>query len=304
MTEENYIYLLNLLKDMINKYKGSTNLLERECYLRFINNFVSTFQATFVVLKPNDIYFLNKVDDLIYESKIADDLSELIVKLNKNNKNRSRYEYCSLQYLESLIKNIKVYDNSYNKFNIQTDDAYIKDYLKEDKCLLLKYEYDKRTVFYDEKFNGGKSIPLYLFHDNLNIILIDSFDITVLFHEFLHGIYLNTETLYRETPNILGELALQKQYGLNSTIDRLEGLRIAKKFSSTIFSNRYYLIGTILSHAIINKYGSDIKTINYFMNLISKNDQIDLKSMLQLCNISEQDIFTSFNKSKSYVYER
>lgn len=297
MTEEKQIYLLKLLKDMINKYKSSTNLQEKEEYLSSINNFGSSFEYALSSVHEE---FLYRIYELISIEGIDTYLSEF----NKEQDLRYRRVYnksYNYDYLKYLINNIDISTEEHTKYVFATNDWCIKDYLKESEYLLFKYQQDNQSVIIDDNFLNSCSITLY---NNLNIILMNKLDIPTLFHEFLHGIYLNTITIYRETPNILGELALRKQYCLNSTIDRLEVLKIAKKLNSTIFSNKYYLIGTILSHAIINKYGSDFKTINYFMNLISKNDQIDLKSMLQLCNISEQDIFASFNKSKSYVYER
>ena len=147
-------------------------------------------------------------------------------------------------------------------------------------------------MIYDERFGVSISIPL---HNDKNIILTNSRDITVLLHEFLHGIYPNTLTIYKETPSILGELAIQEKYKIGSSINRLE---LFTKNALTDLNYFSYLVGFILSKTIIYKYGSDFETVFDFTTLIDNNDQVSIEKMLTLIGVTEKDIMSGFTKTK------
>lgn len=67
----------------------------------------------------------------------------------------------------------------------------------------------------------------------------------------------------------------------------------------TYFDSLKYVYGTLLSYALINKYGNNFKTLKDIIRIINSNGDESLLNMLDILNIKDNDIISSFkNKEK------
>lgn len=279
MTLEKQIYLLNLFKKLINKYKDTA----LNIYLQNICDFINALEQSTLYSYED---FMLKIYTIINNYNINNEVSNYNLQMDLNEK--SLYNLEDINYLYYIIDKIKlsIIDNN-NLDDFETNDYFIKKYIKNNRTILNRYNKNTTNIIYDRELRGSVSIPL----DEKNIILTNTKDVTILFHEFLHGIYPDIKTKYREVPSILGEIALQKEYNINSSINRLYHFNLDKPFNEFYLP---YLLGTILSKTIINKHGSSFKTIYEIMNLIYNNKETCIKDILNICNINEQDIINSF----------
>lgn len=285
MTIEMQKYLLNLLKKMIDDYKKQNLIKDQEKCLNSINSFAITFDFVLGYLYSD---FIKQIEHLLITENLTRKLEEY-----NHTKDVEYINFCNKQdynYIKYLINKISLESNESNKV-LETDTSYIVDYICVNDNFLQKYYQDEKNIIYENSFLSCASLPLYF---GKNIILTNTLDITALYHEFLHGIYIDKINIYCEANNILGELALQRQYNIGSSINRLELISISKHNKFLGYNPFVYLIGTLLAYPIVNKYGSDFNTTYYFMNLIYKNNKLDFHDMLKLCNIHERDIIKSF----------
>ena len=60
-----------------------------------------------------------------------------------------------------------------------------------------------------------------------------------------------------------------------------------------------YVYGTLISYAVISKYGNDFQTLKDIIRTIDLNSDESLLNMLNILNIKDNDIISSFkNKEK------
>ena len=292
MSLEKRIYLLKTIQDLIEKYQNSDVLTEKMLYLDDLDKLICSL---FDVLKPNYYPFILEIKKVVS----SNNMSSIIINHNKDKVSQHKllYKEEDVNYLRQLTNKIMKLDLDCSSMlrptkPYETDIKLISKYIEKIAFLQEKYNLDIENVIYDERFGISISIPL---HNDKNIILTNSRDITVLLHEFLHGIYPNTLTIYKETPSILGELAIQEKYKIGSSINRLE---LFTKNALTDLNYFSYLVGFILSKTIIYKYGSDFETVFDFTTLIDNNDQISIEKMLTLIGVTEKDIMSGFTKTK------
>ena len=292
MSLEKRIYLLKTIQDLIEKYQNSDVLTEKMLYLDDLDKLICSL---FDVLKPNYYPFILEIKKVVS----SNNMSSIIINHNKDKVSQHKllYKEEDVNYLRQLTNKIMKLDLDCSSMlrptkHYETDINLISKYIEKIAFLQEKYNLNIENVIYDERFGISISIPL---HNDKNIILTNSRDITVLLHEFLHGIYPNTLTIYKETPSILGELAIQEKYKIGSSINRLE---LFTKNALTDLNYFSYLVGFILSKTIIYKYGSDFETVFDFTTLIDNNDQVSIEKMLTLIGVTEKDIMSGFTKTK------
>ncbi len=260
-----------LIENICNQYYPKDNYYKQKI-IELCNNF-------YLNLDISDYIDLNSLinNDFIYSIK-KDDISYLyyiINKLNLNNNILSKDLY-SIGKLLSYIN----YDEEYIKL----------------------INYIKNKTIFDSNFATSCLIE---FNEEYMMILSDNSMISYI-HELTH-LYSLSDNVYAETNSIIMEMGLKSYYKLGDINNRISSLYLLKeKYEYDIMNYIYayydslkYVYGTLISYAVISKYGNDFKTLRDITRTIDLNSDESLLNMLDILNINDNDIISSFkNKEK------
>lgn len=222
--------------------------------------------------------------------------------------------------LNSLINNDFIYsekkdDTSYlyyiiNKLNLDgniiSKDLYsmkkLLSYINYDEEYIKLINYIKIRTIFDSNFVTSCLIE---FNEGYMMILSDNSMISYI-HELTH-LYSSNDNIYAETGSIIIEMGLKSYYKLGDINNRVSSLYLLKEkyeyeivnYIYTYYDSLKYVYGTLLSYALINKYGNDFKTLKDLVRIIDLNTNESLLNMLDILNINDNDIISSFkNKEK------
>ena len=260
-----------LIENICNQYYPKDNYYKQKI-IELCNNF-------YLNLDISDYIDLNSLinNDFIYSVK-KDDISYLYYIINKLNLNNNILSK-DLYSMEKLL--------SY----INYDEEYIK---------LINY-IKNRTIF-DSNFVTSCLIE---FNKEYMMILSDNSMISYI-HELTH-LYSLSDNVYAEIGSIIMETGLKSYYKLGDINNRISCLNLLKEKDEydiikdlfMYYDSLKYVYGTLLSYALINKYGNDFKTLKDLVRIIDLNTNESLLNMLDILNINDNDIISSFkNKEK------
>lgn len=260
-----------LIENICNQYYPKDNYYKQKI-IELCNNF-------YLNLDISDYIDLNSLinNDFIYSIK-KDDISYLYYIINKLNLNNNILSK-DLYSMEKLLSYIN-YDEEYFK---------LINYIKN------------RTIF-DNNFTTSCLIE---FNEEYMMILSDNSMISYI-HELTH-LYSLSDNVYAETNSIIMEMGLKSYYKLGDINNRISSLYLLKeKYEYDIMNYIYayydslkYVYGTLISYAVISKYGNDFKTLKDITRTIDLNSDESLLNMLDILNINDNDIISSFkNKEK------
>lgn len=260
-----------LIENICNQYYPKDNYYKQKI-IELCNNF-------YLNLDISDYIDLNSLinNDFIYSIK-KDDISYLYYIINKLNLNNNILSK-DLYSMEKLL--------SY----INYDEEYIK---------LINY-IKNRTIF-DSNFVTSCLIE---FNKEYMMILSDNSMISYI-HELTH-LYSLSDNVYAEIGSIIMETGLKSYYKLGDINNRISCLNLLKEKDEydiikdlfMYYDSLKYVYGTLLSYALINKYGNDFKTLKDLVRIIDLNTNESLLNMLDILNINDNDIISSFkNKEK------
>ena len=260
-----------LIENICNQYYQKDNYYKQKI-IELCNNF-------YLNLDISDYIDLNSLinNDFIYSVK-KDDISYLYYIINKLNLNNNILSK-DLYSMEKLLNYIN-YDEEYIK---------LINYIKN------------RTIF-DSNFVTSCLIE---FNKEYMMILSDNSMISYI-HELTHLYSLN-DNIYSEIGSIIMETGLKSYYKLGDINNRISCLNLLKEKDEydiikdlfMYYDSLKYVYGTLLSYALINKYGNDFKTLKDLVRIIDLNTNESLLNMLDILNINDNDIISSFkNKEK------
>ena len=102
-------------------------------------------------------------------------------------------------------------------------------------------------------------------------------------------------------------MVLKSYYKLGDINNRISSLYLLKEkyeydiknYIYAYYDSLKYVYGTLISYAVISKYGNDFKTLKDITRTIDLNSDESLLNMLDILNINDNDIISSFkNKEK------
>ncbi len=259
-----------VIESICNQYYPKDNYYKKKI-LELCNNFYLNLDISCIDLNSlinNDFIYSVKKDDISY-------LYYIINKLNLNNNILSK----DLYSMEKLLSYIN-YDEEYFK---------LINYIKN------------RTIF-DSNFVTSCLIE---FNKEYMMILSDNSMISYI-HELTHLYSLN-DNIYAETGSIIMETGLKSYYKLGDISNRISCLNLLKEKDEydiikdvfMYYDSLKYVYGTLISYAVISKYGNDFQTLKDIIRTIDLNSDESLLNMLNILNIKDNDIISSFkNKEK------
>lgn len=259
-----------LIESICNQYYPKDNYYKQKI-IELCNNFYLNLDISCIDLNSlinNDFIYSVKKDDISY-------MYYIINKLNLNNNILSKDLY-SIGKLLSYIN----YDEEYIKL----------------------INYIKNKTIFDSNFVTSCLIE---FNKEYIMILSDNSMISYI-HELTH-LYSSNDNIYAETGSIIMEMGLKSYYKLGDINNRISCLNLLKeKNEYDIIKNLFmyydslkYVYGTLISYAVISKYGNDFKTLKDIIRTIDLNSDESLLNMLDILNIKYNDIISSFkNKEK------
>lgn len=259
-----------IIESICNQYYPKDNYYKQKI-IDLCNNFYLNLDISCIDLNSlinNDFIYSVKKDDISY-------LYYIINKLNLNNNILSK----DLYSMEKLLSYIN-YDEEYFK---------LINYIKN------------RTIF-DSNFVTSCLIE---FNKEYMMILSDNSMISYI-HELTHLYSLN-DNIYAETGSIIMETGLKSYYKLGDINNRISSLYLLKEQAECniikdvfmYYDSLKYVYGTLISYAVISKYGNDFKTLKDIIRTIDLNSDESLLNMLDILNINDNDIISSFkNKEK------
>lgn len=259
-----------LIESICNQYYPKDNYYKQKI-IELCNNFYLNLDISCIDLNSlinNDFIYSVKKDDISY-------LYYIINKLNLNNNILSK----DLYSMEKLLSYIN-YDEEYFK---------LINYIKN------------RTIF-DSNFVTSCLIE---FNKEYMMILSDNSMISYI-HELTHLYSLN-DNIYAETGSIIMETGLKSYYKLGDISNRISCLNLLKEKDEydiikdvfMYYDSLKYVYGTLISYAVISKYGNDFQTLKDIIRTIDLNSDESLLNMLNILNIKDNDIISSFkNKEK------
>lgn len=259
-----------IIESICNQYYSKDNYYKQKI-IDLCNNFYLNLDISCIDLNSlinNDFIYSVKKDDISY-------LYYIINKLNLNNNILSK----DLYSMEKLLSYIN-YDEEYFK---------LINYIKN------------RTIF-DSNFVTSCLIE---FNKEYMMILSDNSMISYI-HELTHLYSLN-DNIYAETGSIIMETGLKSYYKLGDINNRISSLYLLKEQAECniikdvfmYYDSLKYVYGTLISYAVISKYGNDFKTLKDIIRTIDLNSDESLLNMLDILNINDNDIISSFkNKEK------
>lgn len=259
-----------VIESICNQYYPKDNYYKQKI-IELCNNFYLNLDISCIDLNSlinNDFIYSVKKDDISY-------LYYIINKLNLNNNILSK----DLYSMEKLLNYIN-YDEEYFK---------LINYIKN------------RTIF-DNNFATSCLIE---FNEEYLMILSDNSMISYI-HELTHLYSLN-DNIYAETGSIIMETGLKSYYKLGDINNRISSLYLLKEQTEyniikdvfMYYDSLKYVYGTLISYAVISKYGNDFQTLKDIIRNIDLNSDESLLNMLNILNIKDNDIISSFkNKEK------
>ena len=175
-------------------------------------------------------------------------------------------------------------------------------YINYDEEYFKLINYIKNRTIFDSNFVTSCLIE---FNKEYMMILSDNSMISYI-HELTHLYSLN-DNIYAETGSIIMETGLKSYYKLGDISNRISCLNLLKEKDEydiikdvfMYYDSLKYVYGTLISYAVISKYGNDFQTLKDIIRTIDLNSDESLLNMLNILNIKDNDIISSFkNKEK------
>lgn len=288
--------LYDYLIQFIVKYNKSDNKDKKEIIkdIILIENICNQYY-------PKDNYYKQKIIELCNNFYLNLDISDYI-DLNSliNNDFIYSIKKNDISYLYYIINKLNLNNNILSK------DLYslgkLLSYINYDEEYIKLINYIKNRTIFDSNFVTSCLIE---FNKEYMMILSDNSMISYI-HELTHLYSLN-DNIYSEIGSIIMETGLKSYYKLGDINNRISCLNLLKEKDEydiikdlfMYYDSLKYVYGTLLSYALINKYGNDFKTLKDLVRIIDLNTNESLLNMLDILNINDNDIISSFkNKEK------
>ena len=250
---------------------------------------------------PKDDYYKQKILELCNNFYLNLDISDYI---NFNNLINNNFIYSvkkdDISYLYYIIDKLNLDNNIISK-NMYSMEKLLS-YINYDEEYFKLINYIKNRTIFDNNFATSCLIE---FNEEYLMILSDNSMISYI-HELTHLYSLN-DNIYAETGSIIMETGLKSYYKLGDINNRISSLYLLKEQTEyniikdvfMYYDSLKYVYGTLISYAVISKYGNDFKTLKDIIRTIDLNSDESLLNVLNILNIKDNDIISSFkNKEK------
>ena len=249
---------------------------------------------------PKDNYYKQKIIELCNNFYLNLDISCIDLDSLINNDFIYSVKKDDISYLYYIINKLNLDDNIISK------DLYsmknLLSYINYDEEYIKLINYIKNRTIFDSNFVTSCLIE---FNKEYMMILSDNSMISYI-HELTHLYSLN-DNIYSETGSIIMETGLKSYYKLGDINNRISSLYLLKEQTEyniikdvfMYYDSLKYVYGTLISYAVISKYGNDFQTLKDIIRTIDLNSDESLLNMLNILNIKDNDIISSFkNKEK------
>ncbi len=249
---------------------------------------------------PKDNYYKQKIIELCNNFYLNLDISCIDLNSLINNDFIYSVKKDDISYLYYIINKLNLDGNIISK------DLYsmknLLSYINYDEEYIKLINYIKNRTIFDSNFATSCLIE---FNEEYMMILSDNSMISYI-HELTHLYSLN-DNIYAETGSVIMEMGLKSYYKLGDINNRISCLNLLKEKDEydiikdvfMYYDSLKYVYGTLISYAVISKYGNDFQTLKDIIRTIDLNSDESLLNMLNILNIKDNDIISSFkNKEK------
>lgn len=249
---------------------------------------------------PKDNYYKQKIIELCNNFYLNLDISCIDLNSLINDDFINSVKKDDISYLYYIIDKLNLDNNIISK-NMYSMEKLLS-YINYDEEYIKLINYIKNRTIFDSNFVTSCLIE---FNEEYMMILSDNSMISYI-HELTH-LYSLSDNIYAETGSIIMEMGLKSYYKLGDINNRISSLYLLKEkyeydiknYIYAYYDSLKYVYGTLISYAVISKYGNDFKTLKDITRTIDLNSDESLLNMLDILNINDNDIISSFkNKEK------
>lgn len=290
---------MNLLYDYLIQFIVKYNKLDNKDKKEIIKDII-LIESICNQYYPKDNYYKQKIIELCNNFYLNLDISCIDLNSLINNDFIYSVKKDDISYLYYIINKLNLDDNIISK------DLYsmknLLSYINYDEEYIKLINYIKNRTIFDSNFVTSCLIE---FNKEYMMILSDNSMISYI-HELTHLYSLN-DNIYSETGSIIMETGLKSYYKLGDINNRISSLYLLKEQTEyniikdvfMYYDSLKYVYGTLISYAVISKYGNDFQTLKDIIRTIDLNSDESLLNMLNILNIKDNDIISSFkNKEK------
>ena len=249
---------------------------------------------------PKDNYYKQKIIELCNNFYLNLDISCIDLNSLINDDFINSVKKDDISYLYYIIDKLNLDNNIISK-NMYSMEKLLS-YINYDEEYIKLINYIKNRTIFDSNFVTSCLIE---FNEEYMMILSDNSMISYI-HELTH-LYSLSDNIYAETGSIIMEMGLKSYYKLGDINNRISSLYLLKEkyeydiknYIYAYYDSLKYVYGTLISYAVISKYGNDFQTLKDIIRTIDLNSDESLLNMLDILNINDNDIISSFkNKEK------